>query len=122
MHARERARASSPQAHALPPSLHAALRSLMRDACGCTNPPPQPVPLPPEALAHYRGELARYERHRLQTGEADGRKLWTTLEGAVRTHYAESGVMAAAFAAAAARLILKGRRPLVCEAPTPPCA
>ena len=73
----------------------------------------EPVPLPVEALNKYRGELARYERHRLQTGEADGRKLWTTLEGAVREHYVESGVMAQAYAAAADRLTRKGRRPLL---------
>lgn len=73
----------------------------------------EPVPLPPDALAKYRGELARYERHRLQTGEADGRKLWTRLEAAVRELYVDSGLMARAFANASAKLQRQGRRPLV---------
>ena len=46
----------------------------------------EPVQLSEGGLAAYRGELARYERQRLQTGEADGRKLWVKLEAAVITH------------------------------------
>lgn len=65
------------------------------------------VPLGDNNLASYRAVIGRWERERLNTGRADGRELWTSLQRAVRKLYVESGVMTSAFVKAADALVLQ---------------
>jgi hypothetical protein len=71
------------------------------------------VPLTAAGFAAYRAEIGKWERMRLNTGEASPLALFQALKSQVRTQYERSGLMVGAFAAEAARLMRQGYRPLL---------
>jgi len=83
----------------------------------------EPVQLPAAQLQRYRGIIAAFQRKQQNTGEADGRKLYTELECFLRevyegreegpASYASTSVMGEAFAKECAKLLRQKRRPLV---------
>ena len=72
-----------------------------------------PVALTAQGFSEYRSEIARWERTRLNTGEANALVLCQALKAQVRTHYERSGLMAAAFKAESASLQRLGYRPVL---------